>query len=245
LSQVWIFDLERGAKRLLGFPGESSQPIWSHDGAFITYVSNREGSAGLYRKRADGTGDEEFLVHRPNTWLTPEDWSPDGRSLLFSESTGHGDRDVWIYSGGKAAPLLASSFNEAFARFSPNGRFIAFEADDGGVSHVYVQPFPAGPRTTISIEEGHSPQWTVDGQQMLYSTGSRMMVVDVQTQPTLRVGQPRVLFKEEPFPWKTIAVAPDGRGLMRSPRSLEGPLELRVILNWFEELERLAPHPRR
>ena len=184
-------------------------------------------------------------MRRPNTWLIPEDWSPDGRSLLFSEITDLGDTDVWIYSAGKASPLLASSFSEASARVSPDGRFIAFSADDGGVDHVYLQPFPAGPRTNISIEGGSSPQWTADGHQLLYNTGSRMMVVDVQTQPTLRVGQPRLLFKEEPFPWKTIAVAPDGRGLMRSPRSLEGPLELRVILNWFEELERLAPHPRR
>jgi eukaryotic-like serine/threonine-protein kinase len=241
--QVWIFDLERGAKRLLGSAGQSIQPIWSRDGTSVTYVSDREGATGLYRKRADGTGEEEFLVRRPNTWLIPEDWSPDGQSLLFSEPTGRGDTDVWLYSGGKATPLLATGFNEASARFSPDGRFIAFDADDGGVNHVYVQPFPAGPRTPISIEEAGWPQWTADGRQLLFKSGSRIMVVDIQTHPTLRVGQPRLLLKDEPGAWRTVAVTPDGRRLTLSPRSMEGPLELRVILNWFEELERLAPHP--
>ena len=93
-------------------------------------------------------------------FLILEDWSPDGRSLLFSEYTNRGDTDIWIYSDGKATPLLASPFNEGSARFSPDGRFIAFDADDGGVSHVYVQPFPGpGPRTAISAEEAGSPAW--------------------------------------------------------------------------------------
>ncbi len=115
--QVWIFDLERGAKRLLGSAGESVQPIWSHDGAFVTYVSDRDGATGLYRKRADGTGEEEFLVRRPNNWLIPEDWSPDGRSLLFSEYTDHGDTDVWIYSGwqGHTLPQLVRGARTARA----------------------------------------------------------------------------------------------------------------------------------
>ena len=84
--------------------------------------------------------------------------------LLFSEYTNRGDTDVWIYSDGKATPLLSSPSNEAAARFSPDGRFIAFEADDGGVSHVYVQPFPGpGPRTAISAEEGGTPVWINGG----------------------------------------------------------------------------------
>ena len=138
--QAWVFDLERGAKRLLVSEGDSRQPIWSRDGRFITYWSKRDDNS-VFRKRADGTGSAELLM-RGLPSLILEDWSPDGRSLLFSEYTSRGDTDVWIYSGGKAMPLLSSRSNEASARFSPDGRVIAFDADDGGVSHVYVQPFP-------------------------------------------------------------------------------------------------------
>jgi eukaryotic-like serine/threonine-protein kinase len=241
--QVWVFDLERGAKRLLVSEGNSFQPIWSRDGRFITYWST-PGNSSVFRKRADGTGSAELLMRgRPSLIL--EDWSPDGRSLLFSEYTNRGDTDVWVYSDGKAMPLLSTPSNEAEARFSLDGRFIAFDADDGGVSHVYVQPFPGpGPRTAISAEEGGRPVW-INGGRLLFLSAGRMMVADVQTHPDLRVGQTRPL-NERRDVQRRIMPSPDGRRfLMLSPRAMEGPIELRVILNWFQELERLAPHPPR
>ena len=241
--QVWVRDLERGAKRLLVSEGDSYQPIWSRDGKFITYWSTR-GNSSVFRKRADGTGSAELLMRgRPSLIL--EDWSPDGRSLLFSEYTNRGDTDVWVYSDGKAMPLLSSPSNEAEARFSLDGRFIAFEADDGGVSHVYVQPFPGpGPRTAISTEEGDRPVW-INGGRLLFLSQGRMMVADVQTHPDLRVGHTRPLNERRDVQYR-IMPSPDGRRfLMLSPRVMEGPIELRLILNWFQELERLAPHPPR
>lgn len=237
--QVWVLDLERGAKRLLVPEGDSFQPIWSRDGRFITYWST-PGDSSVYRKRADGTGSAELLM-RGRSSLMLEDWSPDGQSLLFSEYTNRGDTDVWIYSDGKAMPLLSSPSNEREARFSLDGRFIAFEADDGGVSHVYVQPFPGpGPRTAISAEEGDRPAW-ITGGQLLFLSAGRMMVADVQTHPGLRVGYTRPL-NERRDAQHRIMPLPDGRRfLMLSPRAMEGPIELRIILNWFQELERLAP----
>jgi Tol biopolymer transport system component/DNA-binding winged helix-turn-helix (wHTH) protein len=242
-GQVWVFDLERRAKRLLVSEGDSRQPIWSRDGRFITYWST-PGKSSVFRKRADGTGSAQLLMHGLPS-LKLEDWSPDGRSLLFREYTSHGDTDLWIYSDGKAMPFLSSPSNEASARFSPDGRFIAFEADDGGISQVYVQPFPGpGPRTVISTDEGDSPEW-IDGARLLYLSAGRMMVADVQTQPDLRVGQTRPLNERHDVRGSLIP-SPDGRQfLMLPPRSMEGPIELHIILNWFQDLERLAPHPQR
>ncbi len=241
--QVWVHDLERGAKRLLVSEGDSFQPIWSRDGRFITYWST-PGNTSVFRKRADGTGSAELLM-RGRANLILEDWSPDGRSLLFSEYTKSGDTDVWIYSDGKAMPLLSGPSNEAEARFSPDGRFIAFDADDGGVGHIYVQPFPGpGPRTAISAEEGGRPVW-INGGQLLFLSAGRMMVADVQINPDLRVGQTRPL-NERRDVLHRIMPLPDGRRFLTlSPRAMEGPIELRIILNWFQELERLAPHPPR
>jgi serine/threonine protein kinase/Tol biopolymer transport system component len=241
--QVWVFDLERGAKRLLVSEGDSFQPIWSRDGRFITYWST-PGNSSVFRKRADGTGSAELLM-RGRPALILEDWSPDGRSLLFSEYTNRGDTDVWVYSDGKATPLLSSPSNEAAARFSLDGRFIAFEADDGGVTHVYVQPFPGpGPRTAISAEEGGLPVW-INGGRLLFLSSGRVMVADVQTHPDLRVGQTRPLNERRDVRHR-IMPSPNGRRfLMLSSRAMEGPIELRIILNWFQELERLAPHPHR
>ena len=243
-EQVWVFDLERGTKRLLVSEDHSGPAIWNRDGNFITYASGPDGNV-VFRTRADGTGSAELLMRR-QFFVIPEDWSPDGRSLLFSEYTSRGDTDIWIYSAGKATPFIATPFNEDSARFSPDGRFIAFAADDGGVSHVYVQPFPGpGPRTVISAEDSYSPEWINEGRQLFYLSGGQMKVVDVQTQPVLRIGQARALNERRGLP-SGIMPSPDGRRfLMLSPRAMEGPIELRIVLNWFQELERLAPHPQR
>jgi eukaryotic-like serine/threonine-protein kinase len=241
-SQVWIVDLERGTKRLLDSEGDS--PIWSRDGAFITYVSRRYGDDAFYRARADGTETREYLITRRGAYSTPSDWSADGRTLLFSETTERGDSDVWTYSDGKATRFLGSAFSEQSAKFSPDGRFVAYAADDGGVSHVYLQPFPGpGPRAAVSAEESWGPHWSADGSSLFFKSGQRIMVVPVQTHPVLRIGQPKVWI-DPGRPFGGYAVQQGSRRFLTlSDRTTESPLELRVILNWHEELNRLVPHP--
>ncbi len=95
----------------------------------------------------------------------------------------------------------------------------------------------------VSIEEGGSPVWGPDGRQLFY-WGKGMTVVPLETEPVLRVGRPRVLFEGR---WDSFMITPDARRFLTlaNRTTTEGPLELRVILNWFDELERLASHPRR
>jgi hypothetical protein len=70
------------------------------------------------------------------------------------------------------------------------------------------------------------------------------MVVPVQTSPVLHVGPPAMLFETRAGDW--AGVTPDGRRFLTyGRRAMVGPPELRVVLNWFDELERLAPHPQR
>ena len=70
--------------------------------------------------------------------------------------------------------------------------FIAFDADDGGVSHVYVQPFPGpDPWTTVSTEEGIMPRWGRAERDSSTGSGGQMMVAPVATEPALAVGRAR------------------------------------------------------
>jgi Tol biopolymer transport system component len=241
-SQVWIVDVERGTKRLLDSEGDS--PIWSRDGAFIAYVSRGYSGDTFYRARADGTGSRESLFTRRGGYATPSDWSPDGRTLLFDELTERGDFDVWIYFDGRVTRFLSSPFSEQSATFSADGRFVAYSADDGGAGTVYVQPFPGpGPRKAVSAEKSGSANWSADGSSLFFKSGQRIMVVPVQTHPVLRIGQPKV-WLDPGRPFGAYAVQQGSRRILTlSNRTTESPLELRVILNWFEELNRLAPHP--
>ncbi len=247
-KSVWIHDLERGTKRLLA--EDSAGSVWSPDGAFVTYQYSGE-HKGFYRRRADGTGEPERLFERAIDSL-PESWSPDGRSLLFIEYTSRGDIDVWTFSGGDPSLLLGSRLDEENPSFSPDGHFIAYESNDVGRSNVYVQPFPGpGPRTQVSPDGGYLPRWGPNGRDLFYLHKNALMVTTLETRPGLRVGQARIVLEqaypataEGPNVHPQFEVAPDGkRFLAVLPRRTAAPLELRVVLNWFEELERLAPHP--
>jgi Tol biopolymer transport system component len=249
-KSVWIHDLERGTKRLLA--EDSAGSVWSPDGAFVTYEYSGE-HKGFYRRRADGTGEPARLFEFASNAL-PESWSPDGRSLLFIEYTSRGDLDIWTFSGGEPSLLLGSRYNEEDPSFSRDGRFIAYESDDVGDPNVYVQPFPGpGPRTQVSPDGGRLPRWGPNGRDLFYLHKGALMVTTLEAGPALQVGRPRVVLEqaypaseEGPNVHSQFEVAPDGkRFLAVLPRRTAAPLEVRVVLNWFEELERLAPHPGR
>ena len=75
----------------------------------------------------------------------------------------------------------------------------------------------------------------------------KMMAVNITTEPNTTVGKPRMLFEEDHYeysePHRSYDVADDGGFLMLElgEQPSEKVTELRVVLNWFEELKRLVP----
>jgi dipeptidyl aminopeptidase/acylaminoacyl peptidase len=146
--------------------------------------------------------------------------------------------------------------------FSPNGRWIAFVSDETTVGNVYIRELSGGgPKQIVSKGQGSCPTWSPDGREIFYVQGGfrdsesgtweygiRFMTVPVEFNPQPRLGEPRQLF-EGPFYgcWdggaNSYAVSPDGSTfLMVGPdEDPESTRELMVVLNWFEELKRIAP----
>lgn len=128
---------------------------------------------------------------------------------------------------------------------------MVYTTDETGQDQVVVQRFPGlGERIPISIEGGREPLWSSTGDEIFYRDGDRMMVVAVQTEPHFRADPPRELFRGAYLSPATVGgvqrtydVAADGQHfLMLEPEDDDGGLELRVILNWSQELERLVPN---
>lgn len=101
----------------------------------------------------------------------------------------------------------------------------------------------------MSIGGGFSARWRPSGGEIFYQQrvgnsidghGGRMMVVSVKTEPELRIGSPKVLFEGNYGTGFDVAVDGD-RFLMMTKRSVKQPTELRVVLNWLSEVERLVP----
>ena len=143
---------------------------------FLTYAPNHH----LSSKLADGSGEAELLVQTANT-KRPGSWSPDGRTLVYTEDSGSGTgNDIWMFPlGGDPAPFQAAPFNERAPRLSPDGHWVAYVSDQAGEDRVYVQPFPEGGRVIpISTGGGTEAVWSRDGRELFYRDGNRLLVLN-------------------------------------------------------------------
>jgi len=243
-TSVGVLDLVRGSLTQLTFKGNNVVPVWTRDGKLLTFRSNAYGREGIYTIPADGSRSAALLTTE-NKLGVPGSWSPDGKSLI---GTGDGQREIWLfsagpdYSGGETRSLLASPAQKRSPMISPDGLWFAYASDETGQDQVYVQSFPSlGARATISTDGGTSPRWSRDGHELFYRSGNKMMVVEIRTSPAFRAGPPRMLFDGQYA--QGYDVSPDGkRFLMIRPGPEPAPqkLEVHVIVNWFEELRRLA-----
>ncbi len=96
------------------------------------------------------------------------------------------------------SPFLQTPFNEHSAKFSPQGRFVAYVSDQSGQNQVYVRPFPEGEgQWQVSTKGGVQPRWSRDGKELFYVEGYTLMAVEVNTVPIFTTGatsfgQPRL-----------------------------------------------------
>lgn len=243
-NDIWTVDLSTGRVSRVTIEGSNAYPIWTPDGRKITYVSNRQGQApNVFWKNADGTGPEERLITSPNTQVT-ETWHRDGKTLLLVErrpDTGWDILTLSVHGDRRQAAFLATQFQETTPQISPTGRFLSHGSNETGAGELFVHSFP-DPRVKRQVTTGGGSQsaWKKDERELYYRAGNAMMVAEVTTEPELRIGKPRVLFRGEfaNIQGKNYDVTPDGRRflMVRSEES-PPPKEVTIVLNWMEELK--------
>jgi Tol biopolymer transport system component len=243
-ADIWSLELARGvATRLTFDPGRDEFPVWSPDRRRIVFRSNRGGTFDLYEKSVDGTSDDRLVLHTAyEKW--PEDWSDDGRYVLYEEIT-NGQSDLWLLSMNdrRPVPLTHTPFNETFGEFSPDTRWIAYQSNQTGRDEVFVRPLSlseAGTPTPggayqVSQNGGSRPLWRRDGRELVYIGANRtVFAVDVVVSPGIRTGTPRPLF-QMPIgseQYTRLEMDADGqRFLVKAPVQSDRSL-ITVIMNW-------------
>jgi Tol biopolymer transport system component len=243
-SDIWIRDLVRGVTTRFTFdPAAEIDPVWSPDGRRIAYSSRAKGPADLYVKDASGTRDEEVLLaSSKNKYLS--DWSRDGAHILYTVQGDNGwDILALPMSGGdrKPFPVLKTHFDEQWATFSPDGKYIAYQSNESGRPEIYVQEFP-DPRNKVQASNGGGTEafWRGDGKELFYRSGNRLMSVPVQTTPSFSAGTPSQLFQAT-FASVTVRghyrPSADGqRFLVIAALGREAAKPASIVLNWTAAL---------
>ena len=254
-EDVWLFDLQRSMPIRFTFdPAQELDVVWAADGRQIVFHSHRDGAGNMYRQAANGTGAVERLT-AVSAEQIPAGVSADGRWLLLTVETSDAGFDIHrlaLDRSGEAEPLLASPANEAAAEFSRDSRYIAYVSDESGRDEVYVRPFPEveSDRFQVSSGGGQSPLFSHDGRELFFSVGGSLKRVLVETAPTFRAGPVETVL-EGPYVQggtdeRQYDVSPDGRRFLMleeatSADDNSGDVRLRVVLDWREELLRMAP----
>jgi dipeptidyl aminopeptidase/acylaminoacyl peptidase len=190
---------------------------------------------------ADGTGVLRTFPC-PAEYCEPTDWSRDGRQLLVNARDTNG-WDIWTVSldeGGRAQSLLAETFSERDARFSPNGQWIVYASGDSGRSEVSVRSLSVpSTRIVLSSNGGDQPVWRRDGAEVLFvEPDGHLQSVHVQwtREGTPTFGLPTQL-KVPPVGfghWSTqYDVSADGARLYGLRRNEDpAPREIQVVIGW-------------
>ncbi len=166
--------------RLTNHPADSILPRWSPDGRYLAFVSDRGAGANVYlvpplggpeRKLAEtGLPALERLFHLFRV-LGAGPWSPDGQELLYSRLQPNGQTAVWKI---RLATEQASQVTfppaggaDGWASWSPDGAFIVFLRDPGG---LWLQPAGGGQARPLLVDEflNWEPAWTPDSRRVVF-----------------------------------------------------------------------------
>jgi dipeptidyl aminopeptidase/acylaminoacyl peptidase len=199
-TEIWVGDAATGRSRqLTNARRSSSQPAWSPDGAWLAFISDRDGKRQLYRIAIRG-GEAEKLTS-VDEGVTAFAWSPSGKEIAFTMLDPVSDAmkerekrwgDVKLEDQDQRythlhvfdltarttraitkGPMVVGSFD-----WSPDGRQIAFDhrttsdpSDNGTADISVVTPATSAVSIVVALDgPDTSPRWSPDGTQLAFVT---------------------------------------------------------------------------
>ncbi len=248
-TDIFVIDAIR-TERLTLDPATDAFPIWSPDGGTIVFDSSRKDRRNLFQKAYPNAGNDELLLDMPEA-LAANDWSRDGRFILFTAFTAPNDGDIWVLpvaGDRKPYPLVKTAFDERSASFSPDGGWVAYNSAESGRLEVYVRSFQGSVRQRmISTGGGSQPRWNHDGSELYYiAPDAMLMAVPFKIANDVpEPGRPAPLFQTRIVGGGVIVnqrrqydVSRDGRFLINTGDADGAAAPITVVLNWMDQFIR-------
>src|SRR6185436_1258574 len=199
-TEIWIGDAATGQSRqVTNARKSSSQPAFSPDGAWLGFVSDRDGKRQLYRIALRG-GEAEKLTS-VDEGVTSFAWSPDSKRIAFTmtdpateamkerekrwgdiriedQDQRYTHLHVFDIAAKASKQLTSGNFVVGSFEWSPDGRNIAYDhratsdPADGGTADVSVLSIDSNKSMVVVAQEGpdSNPHWSPDGAQIAFVT---------------------------------------------------------------------------
>jgi serine/threonine-protein kinase len=250
-TNIWIFPVDRDGGQRLTNVGRNTAPVWSHDGRWIYFASDRDGDIDIWRRPADMSEPAERVLDAEGAQI-PSSTSTDGKWLWFADTIPSNADVSRLSLGGDPVveSVIDSPADELDASPSPDGRFFAFQSDATGRWDIHVMEIATGKRWIVSTETGYDPTWTRDGSRIAYRTSQEeIRAVTVRTDPAFAADPSELMTVTDPSRHaREYDVSRDGQRVLVGTADIFGGdftketrPRITVVLNWFEELKRRVP----
>jgi len=221
-------------------------------------------------KLADGTGDAQILTQSTGA-LRPGSWHPTQNVLAFVAERPDTGPDVMLlrlegdersgWKPGQPTAFLDSAAGELNPVFSHDGKWLAYDSNESGregvgSQDVYIRPFPGpGEKMMVSSAGGENPSWSRSSSELVFTVPFRdyrrlLMVAPYRVEKD-------AFRPDKPRPWeakgvplrlltdhRSYALHPDGARVAIPPlseREEVGDPHVTLLLNFFDQLRRIAP----
>ncbi len=172
-DDLYLVDLETGSRRRLTRGERATDPDLTRDGSTAVYVRHTgAGSMALLRRPLAGGEPEVLYAHGGAQVFMPRA-APDGRVAFELHEDGR--RDIALWQDGRVSRVTDDDALDTSPSWTPDGRFLLFASDRGGVFNVYAWECATGVvRQVTNVETGaFQPEVAPDGRTVVFVTYSR------------------------------------------------------------------------
>jgi len=133
-------------------------PVWTRDGKEILFVSNRghiHGTGGFWRMKAEPDAEAREIHYEETNWKARPDFSPDGSRMVYSSYLGREWHQLWVMpaKGGDAFAISYGNWDDTNARWSPDGKRLAFISNRHGNTELWLQNIPGSGQQHLETKE--------------------------------------------------------------------------------------------
>ena len=158
-AALWPERKSRTARYYYSAYDHELSPSWSPDGKEIAYVGNPEiiyGTGSIWRRALTRDAEPHLVRQEETTWRARPDWSPDGKRIVYASYAGRNWHQLWsTTAAGNGDPLaLTYGVGDATgARWSADGRRIAYLSNSTGDTQIHVLEIPGARSQLLEIRE--------------------------------------------------------------------------------------------